>query len=317
VSFLFELKKECDKAINVRDTFVSPTELRNVIAVSSAKPGTGTSFIASNLAVMLAQNGRVKTDYNPPRVLLVEMGNGTGTLQKLDHPQYNIREALRRIQAVADEKGQITGDEYAVKQTDDFIRSCCFQTVPEVPNLYSATDAPVAPEKGKAINQYHFFYLMRVLSDMFDVVIVDSDIGPDSEAGEILMKTARELLMAVGDDYDSVRVASAYYKELSGKGTAGKVRYVLNQMPSGSDAERMHFKAEEYIDGKKTVGMIPHLDPAIVYNHLYHGVPIVMDQGYDTLLTRIAFTKLADTIWPMGNIKQLTDEVDQLQNTVK
>jgi len=33
VSFLFELKKESDKAVNVRDTFVSPAELRNVIVL--------------------------------------------------------------------------------------------------------------------------------------------------------------------------------------------------------------------------------------------------------------------------------------------
>ena len=59
------------------------------------------------------------------------------------------------------------------------------------------------------------------------------------------------------------------------------------------------------------------LDPVIVYNHFYHGVPVVMDQGYDTLLARIAFTKLADTIWPMDNLKQLTDEVDQLQKNMK
>ena len=98
VSFLFELKKESGEAVNVRDTFVSPSELKNVIVVSSAKPGTGISFIASNLAVMIAQYGRAKKDYNPPRVLLMEMDNysGTGTLLKLNHPQYNIREALVR-----------------------------------------------------------------------------------------------------------------------------------------------------------------------------------------------------------------------------
>ena len=132
-----------------------------------------------------------------------------------------------------------------------------------------------------------------------------------------MMKLAKEVLLVVADDYDAVRVTSKYMKDLSRDETAEKVRYVLNMMPFGTKKDHQEFRAQNYIDEKKIAGTIPILDPAIVYNHLYHGVPVVMDQSYDTLLARIAFTKLADTIWPMENLKQLTDEVDQLQKNMK
>ena len=94
--------------------------------------------------------------------------------------------------------------------------------------------------------------------------------------------------------------------------------YVLNKYVTAEQSvgrhEKMDFNPEDYFDKAMITAKIPYVDQIVQYNHIYQGKPIVLDDTYVSLPARIAFTKLANTIWPTDNYAALQSEVERLEN---
>ena len=305
------------------DDVVFSTERNNIIVFSSAKPGSGKSFVSTNVATMIAKYGRTKKTFEAPKVLILEGDLQTlsvGTLFGLSNPQYNIKTALRRIRGIVDENGEITASEEEQDLVNNFIEECCVQVTTDIPNLFAIVGSSFDLDEMDEVSPFHYFYLLNIISELFDVVIVDANSALEHKTTGPVMQMAREVFMVVTSDYDSVKITSRYDKELASIGIAGKVRYVLNKYMGKEqlvgNLEAMDFKPEDYFDEKVIAAKIPFVDQVIQYNSIYQGKPIVLDDTFDSLPVRIAITKLANTIWPMGNYKALETETDLLEKEV-
>lgn len=307
----------------LNDDVVFNTERNNIIVFSSAKPGSGKSFVSTNVAAMIAKYGRTKKTFEAPKVLILEGDLQTlsvGTLLGVSNPQYNIKTALRRIREVVNENGELIATEEEQEIVNEFINQCCLPITTDIPNLFAIVGSSFDLNEMDAVSPYHYFYLLNIVSEMFDVVLIDANSALEHKTTGPIMQMAREVFMVVTSDYDSVKITSRYDKELASIGIAGKVRYVLNKYmgreQTVGNVEQMDFKPEDYFDEKVIAAKIPFVDQVIQYNSIYQGKPIVLDDNFDSLPVRIAITKLANTIWPMGNYKALETEAELLEREV-
>ena len=300
---------------------VFSSERNNIIVFSSAKPGSGKSFVSTNTAAMIARYGHPKKNYEPPKILLLEGDLQTLSLETLlgvTNLQYNIKTALRKVRSIISDSGELTGTAEQQEMVTDFIRQCCLPVTTDIPNLFAIVGSSFESQELECVSPYHFFYLLNVVSEMFDIVIVDSNSALEHRTTGPIMQLAKQVFMVVGCDYDGVRIASRYNKELGALGIAGKVSYVLNKYVTAEQSvgrhEKMDFNPEDYFDKAMITAKIPYVDQIVQYNHIYQGKPIVLDDTYVSLPARIAFTKLANTIWPTDNYAALQSEVERLEN---
>jgi pilus assembly protein CpaE len=157
----------------------------NTIALFPTKGGVGTSLLAANLAVALAQ--RPET-----RVALVDLNFQMGDLSlMLDlKPRYTL----------ADLHGSSSIDEGAV-------RSMLASHSSGVMFLAAASYA----EDGHKVERNHMIETFGVLNTMFDYVIVDTDRHLDERTLEVLDLSDRVLLVATLS-LPSVRNAKRYHE---------------------------------------------------------------------------------------------------------
>lgn len=295
----------------------------NTVVFSSSKAGSGKSFISTNVAAMIARFGRPKSDYQPPTVLIVEGDLQTlsvGTLYGISNHQYTIKSALKKIRTVVNSEGEVIGDENEQAEVNEFIKKCCLQLSSDIPNLYGMVGSSFPMEEINLVSPYHFFYLLGIVSSLFDVVIIDANSALEHRTTGPVMQLARQIFMVVMDEYDSVKITNRFKKEFANLGISEKTKYILNKCMTKAycvgKEESTDFNAENYLDPKLIVAKVPYIDQIKAYNHIYNSKPIAFDESFETLGARIAFTQIANKIWPMTNDKILAAEVDELEKAV-
>lgn len=286
----------------------------NIFVVSSAKAGSGKSFVSTNLAAILAENGRRK-DGERPTVLLVEGDLQTlsvGTLLGVNDSEHNLKEALIRIRKIVDSEGNVIGSVEQQKEVQRFIENCCLMVTEDIPNWATVVSSTFTLAEREEVSPYHYFYLINVLASLFDIVIVDSNSALEHKTTGPVLQAAREIMMVVTSDYDGVRIANKARDELATIGVDEKVVYVLNKKVTKAQqsrsSEKSTFKVEDYFDMNKVAAQIPYIDQIVQYNCIYDHRPLVLTKNTSTLLARIQFTMLAGRIWPMDNTKSLQRE---------
>lgn len=291
----------------------------NIFVVSSAKAGSGKSFVSTNLAAILAENGRRK-DGEKPTVLLVEGDLQTlsvGTLLGVNDTTHNLKEALARIREIVDSDGNVIGTLEQQKEVQQFIEDCCLLVTEDIPNWATVVSSTFSLAEREDVSPYHYFYLINVLANLFDIVIVDSNSALEHKTTGPVLQVAREIMMVVTSDYDGVRIANKARNELSTIGVEDKVVYVLNKKVTKAQqarsSEKSTFKVEDYFDMNKIAAQIPYIDQIVQYNCIYDHRPLVLTKNKSTLIARIQFTMLAGRIWPMDNTKSLSREVANLK----
>lgn len=297
-------------------------EKDNVFVVSSAKAGSGKSFVATNLSAIIAKYGKEKNGQKPT-VLLVDGDLQTlsvGTLLGVTEKRYNLKNALAMIRTIIDDEGNVIGDTEQQRKVYDFIQDCCLLVDENIPNWATVVSASFNLEEREKVSPYHYFYLLNVLSSLFDIVIVDANSAMEHKTTGPIMQRAREVLMVVTSDFDGVRIASKASKELGTIGIDDKVGYILNKYPTRTQkrksSEKPEFEPEDYFEANTILAKVPYIDQIVQYNRIYEHQPLTLDTSYESLPARIAFTKLANGIWPLDNFDELKAEVKKLETEI-
>lgn len=282
---------------------INDNGFKNIIIFSSIKPGSGKSFISVNVASAIANHGRKKRNGTPPRVAIIEGDLQTlsvSTLLQLDDERRNLKSALAKVGEVVDKNGVIIGGDEEIEEVKDYVLSC-FLPYSKTPNLYALIGSNLSRSDISKINSYQYYFLIELIVDYFDIIIVDTNSALEHRTTGPLLELANTCFYILDLDYNNVRNNVRYQKELAEFGIMHKVKYILNRdiVVKGNSkyVEKLDFTAEELESaGFKLEAKIPIIDPSIMYNRTYLGTPIVYDDSVETKDARKELLLVADEI---------------------
>lgn len=283
----------------------------NVIVVSSIKPGTGKSFVSTNLAANIAKFGKRRFNGEVPKVAIIEGDLQTlavGTLLKISNEKYNLRNALSAIAKIMDNDGNLFGSDEEQAAVKEFILKC-FLPFSEIQNLFVLSASQVNFEDWTDINPYHYFYLVESVIEDFDVIFIDSNSALEHKTTGPILQLANVCLYVIDLEYNNIRMNLRYQQVLNELGISKKVRYILNRdiskQVAKKFAEPLEYDANSLAKDFKVLGRIPLIDSSVVLNRLKLGRPIVLDETPETIEARMEITNISDKIWDMDNILSL------------
>lgn len=320
-----------EKAVDAEETSSIPTSIdigedvsisdtpNNLFMISSPKAGSGKSFVSSNLAYMLALYGK-RRDGKRPTVLLLDGDLQTLSVSNLlgiSDNRHNLKNVLEAISDIVSYDGVVTGTPQEQERVFDIIAKSCLQVDDKYDNLFAMVSSTFSLAEREKMSPFYYFYLIQVLTGMFDIVLVDSNSATEHKTTGPIMQVAREIFMVVTADFEGIRVAQKTMNDLEDLRVDQKTVFILNKcitkVQRMRSTEKSVFNPEKYLDQNRIVARIPFVDQVIQYNRLYEKKPLVLDKSPDTLVARIAFTRLAKNIWPMDNMEDLEREVQALK----
>lgn len=295
----------------------------NVYLVTSVKPGTGKSFVSSNLACTLAKYGKTKVNGEKPRVLLVEGDLQTlsvSTLFGIKNDEFNLNKALDKINLFM--SSHTLDDWYSEKGNDikHFIDKCCIQTS-QISNLYVMESHDFGFDEIYNIEPSDYYYLIDYLSSCFDLVVIDANSSLQHKTTDPLFQLSKYIYFVLTTDYNNVRLNIKSKNAIEELGVEDKTRYVLNKALSNVQqkefAATFDYTDEEILNGKFQINYkIPLVDISMMYNSTYHHIPITLNSEFSTLLARIKFINIAKDIYPLENIDAIFKEINDLKKFV-
>lgn len=300
---------------------------KNVYMVSSIKPGTGKSFVSVNLATAIAKYGKRKADGKPPKVALIEadlQNLSVGTLLQIEDNNVNLKTVMQEISTIINDDGQLIDDVLKVEAVNAYIKNA-FKPYYHVKNLFALVGSQLSMEEVENIKPYHYIYLIDVVFDEFDVVIIDSNSSLAHVTTYPLLRMCKTAYYVINLDFNNVRNNSKYQETLANIDVFDKVKYVLNedidkeyrQLIGRNLLEDVIFRAEEIKEcGFDLVAQIPEIPKEIFLNRIYSGRPIALDDTEYTLKARIELSKLANEIWEVDNFDWLNAEYEKYKQRV-
>lgn len=283
----------------------------NVFVLSSIKPGTGKSFVATNVSTAIAKFGRVKKNGQLPRVALIEgdlQNLSIGTLLQIENDRDNIKTALDAIAKIVTTDGEILDENPAlIEEVNRYIIKC-FQPYSKAKNLYALVGSQIRMEDMENVSPYHYYYLVEVASKYFDVVIIDSNSSLEHVTTVPILQLAKTCYYILNLDFNNVRNNARYRLTLESLDLAQKLKYILNEDigKNSNYAEKLKYDSTLLAEtGFDVIAKIPTIDKSIFLNRLYEGRPIVLDDTPYTLDARIELEKIANEIWTLDNMDDL------------
>ncbi|MFF2531574.1 CpaE family protein [Brevibacillus sp. NPDC058079] len=293
----------------------------NLFVVSSIKPGTGKSFLSTNLATAIATYG-VEINGRKPKVALIEadlQNLSVGTLLQIEDDKKNLKAVIDKISTIINENGNLTGDMKQTEDVDAFIKSC-FKPYYRAKNLEALVGSQLTFSQIEGVKPYHYVYLIDSIIKEYDVVIIDSNSSLTHVTTYPLLHMAKSCYYVLNLDFNNVRNNVRYKDILKEIGIMDKVKYVLNEdivkdntesVSMGMDVEDLIFTADHLDDSDfKLEARVPMLPKTVFLNRLYEGTPVVLDNKGYTLTARYELLKVANQIWPIKNFKEIEQEVD-------
>lgn len=289
----------------------------NISIFTSIKPGSGKSFVSTNVGTAIAKFGQRKADGNFPTVAIIEGDLQTlsiGTLLQLDDKERNLKNALRAVATVIDEEGNVIGTDAKIQEVKRYVRNCflkCYQ----VDNLYALVGSQLTLSDLNEINPYQYYFMIELVADMFDVIIVDTNSSLEHKTTGPLLDLARNCYYILDLDYNNIANNIRYRNELNKLGVMSKVRYILNKdIPEYMEhkyAEKLEYTSKNlHTSGFELTAKIPMIDTTVVYNRAKQGVPLVLDKTETTLEARKEIFAIAGEIYPVDVFSTLKAEVD-------
>lgn len=300
---------------------------KNVFVVSSIKPGTGKSFVSTNLATAIAKYGVKKEDGKPPRVALIEadlQNLSVGTLLQIEDDSLNLKSVMQKISTIITDEGKLIDDVVKIEAVNSYIKSC-FKPYYHVKNLFALVGSQLTMAEVENIKPFHYVYLIDAILDDFDVIIIDSNSSLAHVTTYPLLRMCNTAYYVLNLDFNNVRNNSKYQETLSEIEVFDKVKYILNedidkeyrQLIGRDLLEDLIFKADEIKEsGFDTVAQIPEIPKEIFLNRLYEGKPVVLDDTEYTLKARIEISKIANEIWDIDNFEWLNAEYEKYRSRV-
>ena len=296
----------------------------NVIVVSSIKPGTGKTFISSNIAMSLAKFGTRKANQERPKIAYIEadlQNLSVGTILALKNQKNYLKEVLDNISGLFDENNKIRVTMEKKRQVDNLILES-FQSYMSVESLYSLAGSHFLPQEILKIKDVYYNYLIDVVSKHFDIVIIDTNSSLTNITSFPLLKLCKYAFFIINLDYNNIKNNGRYQKFLAETGLKDKIFYILNEDIQEENRSLLHIKTFEDLicnaelleqTGLKILGKIPEIPKEIFWNRLYDGKPIVLDNTEYTLKARLEISKIANNIWPLDNLEWLENEYNQFR----
>lgn len=296
----------------------------NVIVVSSIKPGTGKTFISSNLAMALAKFGTRKQNQERPKIAYIEadlQNLSIGTILALKNQKNYLKEVLTEISSLFDENNKIHVTLNKKKQVDNTILNS-FQQYMSVKDLYSLAGSHFLPKEILQIKDVYYNYLIEVVSQNFDIVIIDTNSSLTNATSFPLLKLCKYAFFIINLDYNNIKNNGRYQKYLIETGLKEKIFYILNEDIQPDNRSLLGLSTFEDLlcnsemlerSGLHLLGKIPEIPKEIFLNRLYDGRPIVLDSTEYTLKARLELCKIANNIWPLDNIEWLNNEYQQFK----
>lgn len=208
---------------------------QNVFTVSSLKPGTGKTFLATNLAVALAKYGSKKRLRNgkfvEPRILLVDgdlIGLGVGTMLRANNYDRNMLTALKRIAKYVGEDCKYTMSEADVENLKAAVRGCLC-TYKDCKNLYIMGADSISIDDLNKIAPVHFYFMMQMLVKAFDAIIVDSNSAFDHQTTAALYELSGHIFLMLDNDYNNIQNNLRYINKLTEMGYDDKITFIVNK----------------------------------------------------------------------------------------
>lgn len=327
MSYLMKRVKDSSKNKNLIEFEIPEEENReeediykNLFVVSSIKPGTGKSFLSTNIATAIATHG-VEVNGRKPRVALIEadlQNLSVGTLLQIEDDKKNLKSVIEKISTIINESGNLTGDLKQTEEVNAFIKSC-FKPYYRSKNLEALVGSQLTFSEIEHVKPYHYVYLIDSIIDEYDVVIIDSNSSLTHVTTYPLLHMSKSCYYVLNLDFNNVRNNVRYKDILKEIGILNKVKYVLNEdivsdsvegTSAGLDVEELIFTADHLDDSDfKLEARVPMLPKTVFLNRLYEGTPVVLDDKKYTLKARYELMKVANQIWPIKNFNQIEEEV--------
>ena len=291
-----------------------PSIIKNLFVVSSIKPGTGKSFLSTNIATAIAQFGKPNEKGKKPKVALIEadlQNLSVGTLLGIEDDKKHLKSVMDRISTIISENGEAIGSHEDFEKCDDYILSC-FKPYKEVKNLEALVGSQLKYADLEKVKPAFYAYLMDMVTRHYDVVIVDSNSSLGHVTTAPILAMAKSCFYVLNLDFNNIRNNIRYRDTLAEMGIQHKVQYILNEDIKNEtvDGEKLIFTAENLDDSELRVSAsIPLLQKNIFLNRLYEGIPVVLDKTKDTLNARLELLKAATLIYPVNGIEELEKEV--------
>lgn len=322
--YFVEKRRDSESVIEYEDDVEEVVEeeagYNNVFMVSSIKPGTGKSFVSTNLATAIAKYG-VKKNGQPPRVAILEADLQTlsiGTLLSIEDDKHNLKTVMDKIASIVTEKGEIIDDDFKKNEVNEYILNS-FKPYPKCKNLYALVGSQLTMDEIEGISPYYYAYLISVINKHFDVVIIDSNSSLHHVTTYPLLTMVHTCYYVLNLDYNNVRNNQRYRGTLKDLEIYDKVKFILNEdlTDYSGGAEKLEFSSSLLEESFVLEAKIPMIDKIVFMNRIWRGLPCVLDDTKHTLKARYELCKVANQIYPLDNLSWLEKEVKKLEDSKK
>lgn len=309
-----EYEEEVDEA-ELEDDYY-----KNVYMVSSIKPGTGKSFVSTNIATCLAKYGE-DIDGRPPKIAIIEADLQTlsvGTLLAIEDDKHNLKTVMDKIATVITPEGQLVDNMLRMNEVNEYIVST-FKPYSKCKNLYALVGSQLTMEEIEGISPLYYSYLIDVVAQHFDYVIIDSNSSLLHVTTYPLLSIVNKTYYILNLDFNNARNNMRYRHTLKNLGIYDKVRYILNEdLTDDSDnVEKLEFDANILGESFELEAKIPTVAKSIFLNRLWQGTPIILDETQYTLKARYELSKVANQIHTIKNLDKLSNECELLSGRSK
>ena len=232
----------------------------NTILVTGSKGGVGTSTVALNLAVQLAQQTR-------KRVALIDLARPFGQISlMLDmEPRFTVLDALERI----------------TRLDEAVLRTLTMRHKAGINVLAGPLHVPMKPEQRLSVTLEGLTALLGIADQAFDYVVVDVGVVNPAEWAAVLREAAQILLVAE----PTILALGMVRRHLAASNCAGVGReiisVVMNRWRQNDDATVAPFEREY---GRPVLAKLPN-DYRQVTEAVAMGMPLAGSQN-NVLLAR-------------------------------
>lgn len=307
-----EYEEEIDEEL-LEDDFY-----KNVFMVSSIKPGTGKSFVSTNIATCLAKYGK-SIDGRPPKIAIIEADLQTlsvGTLLAIEDDKHNLKTVLDKISTVITPSGEIVDNNLRLNEVNEYIVSA-FKPYSKCKNLFALVGSQLGMEEIEDVSPIYYSYLIDIASQKFDYVIIDSNSSLLHVTTFPLLSMVNKSYYILNLDFNNARNNMRYRHTLKNLGVYDKVKYVLNEdlTDSPDNVEKLQFDSNVLSESFELEAKIPIVHKSIFMNRLWQGTPIILDDTVYTLKARYELSKIANQIHEIENLGWLEKECAKLDNS--
>lgn len=318
------IEKKKDNDINMEyEEEIAETEIiddyyKNVFMVSSIKPGTGKSFVSTNIATCLAKYGE-EINGHPPKIAIIEGDLQTlsvGTLLAIEDDKHNLKTVMDKIATIISPDGNFVNDDLKINEVNEYILNA-FKPYSKCKNLYALVGSQLTMEEIEGISPLYYSYLIDIVSQKFDYVIIDSNSSLLHVTTYPLLSMVNKSYYILNLDFNNARNNMRYRHTLKNLGVYDKVKYILNEdlTDSPDNVEKLQFDSNVLSESFELEAKIPIIPKAIFLNRLWQGTPIILDDTDYTLKARYELSKVSNQIHKIKNLDLLAKECERISET--